>query len=401
MENNKNFCIKPFNSVRVGTTGDIKICCKIRPEWSKFTKEKKFNLKEYSIKEFWDSEYRNYVKDVFLAGDVPPECAKCSRDEEQDIKSERQYANHHYGIIGNKPGNYYLEKLRKADLKHPEDYNLDITNLCNLKCQMCTGASSSKLLIENNALGLEKLNQKDYDVSDERLQKLISDIVDHNVTNITLQGGEPLMNPKIILLLQKLSSMDVATQISVWITTNGTQYTDNLYSILSKFKEVKLIFSIDGVGMTNNYLRFPSRWADIENNVKKFKELPNATYQITFVVQNLNVLDVPHIISFSKKYKIHLRLSLLYAPEYLQLHVLSKNLLQKALENFEAIDHKETVHVTNFYGIKQKIQLALKAKESVPDELGLFKDIIRKRDSYRKIHIKDYLPLIAEDLNIS
>lgn len=401
MENNKNFCIKPYNSVRVSTTGDIKICCKIRPEWSKFNGKKTFNIKQNSIKEFWDSEYRKYVKDMFSAGDVPYECTRCLRDEEQDIKSERQYANQHYGIIGNKPSEYYLEKLGKENLVHPEDYNLDITNLCNLKCQMCTGMSSSKLLIENNALGLEKLDQKDYDVSDETLHKLISDIVENNVTHITLQGGEPLMNPKIILLLQKLSLKDMASSLSVWITTNGTQHTERLHDVLSKFKEVKLIFSIDGVGKTSDYVRYPSNWADIERNVKKFKNLSNATHQISFTVQNLNVLDVANIISFSKKYKIHLKLSMLYAPEYLQLHVLSKKLLKKALDNLETIDNTDTIHVTNFNGIKQKIHLALKAKESISDELELFKDIIRKRDSYRKIHIKNYLPLIAEDLNIS
>ena len=71
---------------------------------------------------------------------------------------------------------------------------------------MCTGESSSKLLIENNALGIENLDQKDYDVSDKKLQKLISYIVDNNVTNVTLHGGEQLINPKIILLLKKLST---------------------------------------------------------------------------------------------------------------------------------------------------------------------------------------------------
>jgi sulfatase maturation enzyme AslB (radical SAM superfamily) len=397
---NKNFCIKPFNSIRVNTSGDIMTCCKISPSLSKSKNKSSFNLRENSVNDYWNSEYRNHVKDQFLKGDVPPECARCKEDEIQNIKSERQLANQHYGIIGEKTGEFYLKRLEKENLEHPEDYNLDITNLCNLKCQMCTGESSSKLLIENNALGIQKLDQKNYDVSEERLQRLISEIVDNNVTHITLQGGEPLMNPKILLLLEKLSTKELASRLSVWITTNGTQHTEKLHDTLSKFKEVKLIFSIDGVGKNNNYLRYPSKWADIENNVKKFKNLTNATYQITFVVQNLNVLGVPDIINFSKKYKIHLRLSLLYAPEYLQLHLLPKNLLKKALDNLETIDNTDTIHVTNFDVIKQKIQSALQDTKSTHTELNTLKEIIFKRDSYRKIHIKDYLPEIVKGLNI-
>ena len=397
---NKNFCIKPFNSIRVNTSGDIMTCCKITPSLSKFKDKSSFNLRENSVNDFWNSDYRNYVKDQFLKGDLPTECARCKRDEIQNIKSERQFANQHYGIIGNKTGEYYLKRLEKENLKHPEDYNLDITNLCNLKCQMCTGESSSKLLIENNALGIQNLDQKDYDVSDEKLEKLISDIVDNNVTNITLQGGEPLMNPKIILLLQRLSTKDLASNLSVWITTNATQHTENLHYVLSKFKEVKLIFSIDGVGKTNDYLRYPSNWADIENNVKKFKNLTNSTHQISFTVQNLNLLDIVNIIRFSNENKIHLKLNLLFGPEYLQLHVLTKKLLRKALGNLETVDHADTIHVTNFHEIKSKIQSALKDTESTHAELNMLKEIISKRDSYRKIHIKDYLPEIAEGLNI-
>ena len=203
-----------------------------------------------------------------------------------------------------------------------------------------------------------------------------------------------------ILLLQKLSTKKLASNLSVWITTNGTQHTEKLHNVLSKFKKVKLIFSIDGVGKTNDYLRYPSNWPDIENNVKKFKKLTNATHQISFTVQNLNLLDITRIIKFSRKNKIHLKLNLLFAPRYLQLHVLTKKILKKALDNLKTVDNKDTIHVTNFNTIKEKIQLALQDNRSNQLELSNLKEIIAKRDSYRKIHIKNYLPEIVKGLNI-
>lgn len=397
---NKNFCIKPFNSVHIGTGGAVETCCMIKPNLSDFKGNTSFNIKQNSINDFWTSDYRNYVKEQFIKGNVLKECLLCQRNEKQDIKSERQLANKNYGIIGNKSPNYYLKHLKKENLAHPEDYNLDITNLCNLKCYMCTGSSSSKLLIENNALGLETLDQKDFDVSDERLEKLVGEIVSNNVTNITLQGGEPLLNPKIISMLERLSTRDIAKNLSIWITTNATQYNEKLFDTLTNFKEVKIIFSIDGVGKTNEYLRYPSRWADIEHNVKKFRILANATFQISFTVQSFNLLDIKNIIDFSNKNKIHLKLNLLYIPKYLRLHVLPKGILQRALDLINQIEDSEVIHVTNFYEIKTQIQSALENPQTSEQELVQLMGVIGKRDAYRKTNIKNYLPEIAKGLNI-
>ena len=63
---------------------------------------------------------------------------------------------------------------------------------------------------ENNKYQRENLDQKDYDYDDDRLIYLIEQIEKNNVSHLTLQGGEPLMNPKIISLLQKLSVKETA-----------------------------------------------------------------------------------------------------------------------------------------------------------------------------------------------
>jgi MoaA/NifB/PqqE/SkfB family radical SAM enzyme len=397
---NKNFCIKPFNSLQVSTTGDILTCCKIKPKLSDYKGNRNFNIKQNSIVDFWKSDYLKYLQTEFLDQRRPKECKQCWNDEQNNVKSERQFANQHYKIIGNKKPEYYLKHLKKENVDHPEDYNLDITNLCNLKCYMCGGGSSSKLLVENNDLGIEKLNQKDFDMEQEKIDYLIEEIVSHNVTNITLQGGEPLINPKIILLLKKVSQTDMAKNLSVWITTNGTMYTKEIFNTLQKFKTVKLIFSVDGVEKTNNYLRFPSKWDNIESNIKAFKKLQNASFQITFTVQNLNLLDIKNIIDVSNKHNIHLKLNLLNYPIYLKLNVLPKKTLEIALKNLKSINNNDVVHVTNFNRIKEIVIQAIEKKENVQKELEFFKSIMKKRDKYRNISMKNYLPELAEHLNI-
>lgn len=391
MQNKQNkFCIKPFNSVFLDTDGSIATCCAIKYD-------RKFNIKTHSFKDFWDSEDRKKLTKSFLDKEQPKECHACWYDEDRGFKSLRQFANTEYGILGNKSPAEYLELLNKAQIPHPEDYNLNITNLCNLKCYMCAGKSSSKLLVENNDLGIRKLDQSDYDIEDERLDELMKQIVENNVTTVTLQGGEPLMNPKIISLLKKLSDKATAEKIKVWITTNGTMYDDKICAILNKFSEVKIIFSIDGVGILNDYLRFPSKFANIKSNVQEFTtKLRKASFMITFTVQNINLLGVADIIDFANSNSIHLKLNILLTPDYLHFSVLPVKTKKKALEKLLDVDSKKLKHVTNFESLVSQIKLCLETEDV--NKISLFKSIISKRDNYRKIKMENFTPKLAEDL---
>ena len=395
---NKNFCIRPFNSLFVSTSGSMRSCCKIKHRLSLFKGKSNFNIKSNAIEDFWQSDYLKYLQKSFLENKKPNECGACWKAETQGIKSLRQSTNVEYKIVGNKEPIDYLNLLGKYGLEHPEDYNLDITNLCNLKCYMCTGSSSSKLLIENNDLGIEQLDQKDYDYTEDRLNYLIQQIVEKDVSLITLQGGEPLMNPKIILLLEKLSAGDKAKNLTVWITTNGTMYEEKIFHILKSFKTVKIIFSIDGTDKVNDYLRFPSQFDVISKNVKAFKKLPNSSFMINFVIQNFNLLYIKNIIDFSYQNDIHCKLSVLEQPAYLHFSVLPINTREKAFDRLKEIDDATLTNVTNFVSFKKLLEQNLKIDTS--SQLEKFVKIIQMRDRYRKIKLANYIPELATDLGL-
>jgi len=393
---NKNFCIRPFNSVYVDTDGSVSTCCKIYRSNIKFKGKHDYNLKTDSIQDFWNSDFRKKLMESFLKGEHPSECKKCWDDEKKGLKSLRQFTNTQYGIIGNKDPKDYLTILKKLDLTNPEDYNLNITNLCNLKCYMCRGQQSSRLLVENADLGIDQLNQKDYEVDDQRLDYFITQIIENNVTHLALQGGEPLLSPKILELLHKLSTQPNARKMSVLITTNATIYNKKIFDMLVKFGSVKIVFSIDGVDKVNDYLRFPSKFDDIKSNVESFKKLPNATFMITCVVQNINLLCIKEMIEFAHEMSIHLTLSTLEGPAYLYLGVLPEPTKKKALEKLQRVDPKHLQHVTDFDSVKSLIQSALAKDEK--EKLQMFKSIINARDNYRKIKMSDFVRELASDI---
>ena len=65
-KNKSNFCIRPFNSALITTTGNLKICCKIDTKLTKFKNFKESNVEKDTIEQWWISDYNNYVRQSFL-----------------------------------------------------------------------------------------------------------------------------------------------------------------------------------------------------------------------------------------------------------------------------------------------------------------------------------------------
>lgn len=404
LKNKSNFCIRPFNSTLLTTNGELRVCCEINPKLTKFKNFKEnngkteYNIKKDTVKQWWDSDYVKYVRKSFLENKKLDECAQCWKREEQGLASLRKETNYQYKAIFQNKYERNLKLIGKDSLSYPEDVEIQITNLCNLKCQMCTGSSSSRLLIENNALGYENLNQKDYDLSNKDYEK-IKELTKHDLTLLNLRGGEPLMNKRVINLLSDLVSANKAKQTSLHITTNGTMCDSNILSILKNFKRVRLMFSIEGTERHNEYIRYPSSWNVIKNNIDKFKDLSNTYIYINTVVQNLNVLYIDQLIKYSHKNNFHIKLSRLYEPDYLDMLNLPKKILQQAYDRLKKIPEAELTHTDDVKEIIFLIKERLDNYSLDEKQYTQFTDMIKKRDQYRKVHIKDYMPELAREIN--
>jgi len=264
---------------------------------------------------------------------------------------------------------------------------------------MCRGSDSSRLLVENNALGFEKLRQKDYDLDEVHYSK-IKDMVKHDLSLISLMGGEPLFNKKIIEILSLLIKNGKSQDIKLHITTNGTICNNKILNILKEFKDVRLMLSMEGTEKCNEYMRFPSSWAEIKNNISQFKNLDNTYIYINTIVQNLNILYVDKLIDYAYKNNFYIKLEKITRPDYLNMLNLPKKILQKAHKRLSNIKEEKLIHAENVKEIILILENHL--KNYVSDELKYqeFVSMIQKRDNYRKVNIKDYLPELANNLNL-
>ena len=404
-KNKSNFCIKPFNSTLIKTNGELRVCCEIDSRLSKFADYKdsdgkiKYNIKKDKIEQWWDSKYIKYVRKSILENKKLDECAICWKKEEHGLESLRTETNYQYKAIFKNKYERNLKLINKDNLSYPEDMEIQITNLCNLKCAMCTGASSSRLLIENNALGYENLNQKDYDLNDRDYEK-IRDLAKHDITLLNLRGGEPLMNKRVINLLLDLISSNKAKQMSLHITTNGTMCNKEILNTLKQFKHVRLMLSIEGTGRHNEYIRYPSSWNIINENINQFKELTNTYIYINTVVQNLNVMYIDQLIEYSHKNNFHIHLSRIYEPDYLDMLNLPKQTLQQALDKLKLITDDKLVHTNNVKEIISLIKARLDNYVKDENKYTQFIDMVKKRDHYRKVNLRDYMPELAKEIGL-
>lgn len=395
-----NFCIRPFTSVDLTTKGQIRACCEIRPDASKFVGQKNFNVKN-SLKNYWDSDYRKYLMQTFLDNKKPVECKNCWTQESKNLTSLRQETNKENKIVFKTNFKKHLTQMKKLELQQPEYVHMSITNLCNLKCQMCEGSSSSTLLNENVKLGFEKgLKQKDFDWTQGSKLKFVNELLKHDLKSLGLIGGESLMVPEILMLLSELSKrQEVTENMQLTVITNGTQCNDKILDILGKFKKLKIMLSIESTGKQNEYIRFPSNWRVIENNISKFKTLQYATLHINCTVQNLNILYLNQLIDFAHEQNIHLKFNILQKPTYLKFYNLPISLLTKSFDKLKNIPKEKLVHTTNFENLLALIAKHIEQKPKPSStEYAEFTTMIKTRDQYRQISIKNYMPEIAQEI---
>ena len=400
----RKFCIMPFVSGMVDTDGQIKVCCKQECSKSKF-KDANFNIKVNSLAEWRDSKYRKYLQKKFLKGHQPEECQTCYKEEKINGSSLRTRKNYYYKLDKLKN----LEMLEKHVSKNtsPIEWELAISNLCNLKCMMCRGKESSKLLVENKKIFSQKktsfknegvaynLSQKNFNTG-KNFHKNIELLYEDQIHLLNLRGGEPFIIPEVEDVLKTLVKKNKTKNTTIQLVTNGTIYKDSFAKLLNKFKTTHIVFSIDSYGIHNDYLRFPSNWKKIVKNINSCqKHINNLSIYVNTTVTNLGLLNLDKLINFCLKRNFYQKLDFLINPDYMKIDVLPNSVRKQVLKKLGKIKNKSKTENLQF--LLEKIS---KENDASTIERGTkrLKEIVSLRDRFRKISIFDYMKNAKEIL---
>jgi len=232
----KNWCCEPFKNLYVENIDGARIapCCAAKTAPVDH---------DYSLME---QPYLNKIRNQFLQGEKPEECAFCWRLEEQGLPSRRITCG---------------QELYSNDLKitHLE---INVNNRCNLACRICTPRYSTAWFKEARLLQLE--------IPKPGVNEVWKSINLSTVEWIHFTGGEPFLGNDHLKIIEKINNKK---NCSLYYNTNGTIRVDQIVlDVWSEFKLVKLAFSIDDIEEHFEYQRYGAKWDEVVNNLFWYKE---------------------------------------------------------------------------------------------------------------------------------
>ncbi len=355
------FCVYPWMEFILRSISSITLCClsetKIKDE-----NGKAYTYEDISMKDYWNGYGLRQIRRKMLAGEKIKACEQCYYLEDMGQTSYRQAYNKQW--FESESGTEILDRVEKSrtngyKVEKPPLY-LDIRpgNLCNLKCRMCTPGDSSKIyqeqkqLLKDNPSEIRSLVNyvNDYFEGDKKLsnwhknETIWNQIYEWgpNLKQLYFTGGEPTLIKEIWKLIDYLIENDCSKNISLMFNTNCTQAPDKLINTFFFFSKVNINFSIDGYKEVQEYIRYPSKWIEVENNIIKMlrNRKHNTLFHFSVVIQVYNILNLPQLLTWidrlQKKYgKIRTSLLICRRPEFFDISTLPFNIKQLALSRIE------------------------------------------------------------------
>jgi sulfatase maturation enzyme AslB (radical SAM superfamily) len=301
----KTFCILPWIHAATYTDGTALLCCVAgahpNPE----------DLNKSTLKEVWNGKMFRDARIKMLRGEEVDNCQHCYKEEAVGINSHRLVENY---VWYKKLGKEYLDEIvakTKQDGSVDHDLitlDLRLGNTCNLQCVMCRPVDSSKWVKHAKVLADELTTDvkwdwknKILDYSDSKfewykdpafLESFYESASD--MKHIIFAGGEPLYIKEHKDIIKNLVSRGYSKNIELRYHTNGTIWDEEVVELWHEFKRVEIMISLDGMNEYNDYIRYPANWTLIEENLRKYDELPKTfDIKILCTVQALNIDHLP------------------------------------------------------------------------------------------------------------
>jgi hypothetical protein len=365
---NKRYCNIIKKGMFVSHQG-VSLCC-INPD--------KHNIKP---SEFWFGNIRKEALEKIEKKEKVKGCDECYHKEENNMSSSRTLYHSYNHIL--------VKEL-------PTMLDLDFSNFCNLKCVMCSPTRSSEWAKET---------KKDIDSISKISIDLIEDLatISDNVVEINLQGGEPSIMKEYEYYFDLLNKKSILKNINLQVITNITNVNTRFYDMLKHFKNVRLGVSIDAFGKANNYIRWPSKFEQIEKNLIKLSNLDNNVK--VEILNSLNILSmfnykdflfwckkIESIFAEKNKYfgvvPMNVTDPIKYSP-----FIAPYSLKEKFIKDVKNFLKEETLNQNSKFRTEISLLLmSLNKNETNYAVLDELKNTIKKLDTQRNTNIEEFIP---------
>jgi MoaA/NifB/PqqE/SkfB family radical SAM enzyme len=155
------------------------------------------------------------------------------------------------------------------------------------------------------------------------------------VRRLIFQGGEPLLIREVGEIFEYLVSRDTARGVTIELTSNMTVVSDKILDLLKQFEKLDAGCSIDGIGADLEYIRYGAKWNEVEQNILRFAQLPNAHVSFNVAVQFYNLMRIADLYRYCDRHQILVHTHFLVGPGYLSVLVMPPKARQIALQRLQ------------------------------------------------------------------
>jgi hypothetical protein len=323
----KTFCIAPWQDVHVVTDGGFKGCCVMEQRTGKyFTDGKDVNVTQ-GIHAGLNSDTAKDIRLDSLNDKWHTACARCKKEEMSGMKSMRLLYEDRWKDKFSYEDALVITDTETGEL--PDDhvpffYDIQLGNLCNLKCRICHPVVSSSWIPDfvklNNlpekfrmplpgdrAVTIEHVKGKQYNIepspfawaeSDEFWEEMSER--KSKMSHLYLIGGEPMMIHRHFDFLKECIDSGDAKHITLQYDTNLTNLPKKVMKYWTEFEKVMIGFSIDGMGPELEYMRNPIKWKQMLKNISIVDEFGYANNDRVQVYDSVTVsiYNVIHVLDY-------------------------------------------------------------------------------------------------------
>jgi glutamate-1-semialdehyde 2,1-aminomutase len=116
-----------------------------------------------------------------------------------------------------------------------------------------------------------------------------------------MTGGEPTIIKRNLDYIQRIIETGHSKNIDLIFTTNATNVNKDFLKVVKDFNNVHFSVSIDGTGDLANYIRFPSNWEKVKENLYTIGQ-NNVGIALNTTVQWLNMTRLDEMFKFVEEY---------------------------------------------------------------------------------------------------
>jgi molybdenum cofactor biosynthesis enzyme MoaA len=389
-------CAHPWTSIEIETDGSFRPCCvyagKIYDE-----KGQAININTHTIADYYHSDHMKSLRTNLRNGQKPQGCKDCWQRENSGQSSVRTWN------LDLHVKKFLTQSLSHESLDRVRSLDMDLGNLCNLRCGICSWKRSSQIakdLLNDPTIDSKKdlkIKIKQYNQSAQwhekdfiwnKFQSILP-----SLEYIEMEGGEPFFHDYHVNIIDRIVSLHTEQNVRLRYNSNATIFPEKYIDRWTRFKQVAINLSIDDLDQRFEYQRTDSDWKQVTDNLKRYSEITYDNIEVSiFVTVNMqNIFYIPELLDFLHPFGWTIHFNLLFTPKPVSIENITAESQQAILDKFS-----KNKHLSHYLE-----PLILGVKNIKPCDGSAFRSWIAEKDRTRTPKYAEVHPEMAKLMHMA